>query len=144
MSEEFLQAHNEYRGQHGAPPLTLNPNLNHSAQAWAENLLSIRTLKHSNTTHGENLYYKYSSPPKKITGRVAVDNWYNEIKKYDFKKPGFSSGIGHFTQVVWKDSKELGVGVATDGTTTFVVGHYSPAGNINNPGYFEKNVLPVH
>ena len=51
------------------------------------------------------------------------------------------SFLGHFTQVVWKGSEELGVGLATDGKTTFVVGQYLPAGNISNPGYFEKNVL---
>lgn len=50
---------------------------------------------------------------------------------------------GHFTQVVWKDSTELGVGMATNGNTVFVVGQYRPAGNISNEGYFEKNVLPL-
>lgn len=51
--------------------------------------------------------------------------------------------IGHFTQVVWKETKELGVGLATDGTTTFVVGQYLPAGNVSNAGYFQRNVLPA-
>ncbi len=50
---------------------------------------------------------------------------------------------GHFTQVVWKDSTQLGVGLATDGRTVFVVGQYRPAGNMNMAGYFEKNVLPL-
>jgi len=48
---------------------------------------------------------------------------------------------GHFTQVVWKESSELGVGLATDGKTAFVVGQYRTAGNMTNPGYFEANVL---
>lgn len=47
---------------------------------------------------------------------------------------------GHFTQVVWKDSTELGVGMATTGNKVFVVGQYHPAGNINTKEYFEKNV----
>lgn len=68
FAAEFLEAHNEYRMLHGAPPLTLDPNLNCSAQAWADNLLEIRTLKHSDTNLGENLYYKYSCPPITITG----------------------------------------------------------------------------
>lgn len=51
--------------------------------------------------------------------------------------------IGHFTQVVWKDSTELGVGMATDGNKAFVVGQYRPAGNMNMAGYFEKNVLKL-
>lgn len=49
---------------------------------------------------------------------------------------------GHFTQVVWAESTELGVGLATDGNKVFVVGQYRPAGNMNMPGYFEKNVHP--
>lgn len=69
FAAEFLQAHNEYRSKHGAPPLSLDPNLNLSAQAWAQTLLSIKTLKHSNAKVGENLYYTYSSPPKKVPGK---------------------------------------------------------------------------
>ena len=49
---------------------------------------------------------------------------------------------GHFTQVVWAESTELGVGLATDGNKVFVVGQYRPAGNMNMPGYFNKNVHP--
>lgn len=45
---------------------------------------------------------------------------------------------GHFTQVVWEGSTELGVGLATDGYITFVVGQYLPAGNMQ--GQFEQNV----
>ncbi|XP_026104089.1 uncharacterized protein LOC113075622 isoform X1 [Carassius auratus] len=140
---EFLQSHNAYRRQHGAPPLTINKNLCRSAQAWAEHLLSIRSLEHSNKDYGENLYYAYSSATKKLTGREAVESWYSEIKDYNFSRPGFSSKTGHFTQVVWKDTDEVGVGLATDGKTTFVVGQYLPAGNVNTAGYFEKNVLPA-
>ncbi|XP_067294770.1 GLI pathogenesis-related 2 isoform X1 [Pseudorasbora parva] len=140
---EFLQAHNAYRKNHGAPPLTINKNLCRSSQDWAKHLLSIRTLKHSNGDHGENIYYAWSSANKKLTGREAVESWYSEIKDYNFSRPGFTSKTGHFTQVVWKDTKELGVGLATDGNTTFVVGQYLPAGNISNAGYFERNVLPA-
>lgn len=50
---------------------------------------------------------------------------------------------GHFTQVVWKGSTEVGVGLATDGHTVFVVGQYRPAGNINMNEYFKENVLPL-
>nr|XP_021327299.1 ancylostoma secreted protein isoform X1 [Danio rerio] len=139
---EFLQTHNAYRKHHGAPPLTININLSRSAQKWAEHLLSTRTLMHSNGDYGENVYYAYSSANKKLTGREAVESWYNEIKEYNFSRPGFTSKTGHFTQVVWKDSKELGVGLATDGSTSFVVGQYLPGGNITNAGYFERNVLP--
>ncbi|XP_066436116.1 uncharacterized protein [Eleutherodactylus coqui] len=143
FERDFVLAHNVYRKKHGAPPLQLNRDLCRSAQTWADHLLSIRTLKHSGSDHGENLYYKYSSSTRELPGQEPVDSWYDEIKNYDFGRPGFRSNTGHFTQVVWKDSKEVGVGVATDGNGLFfVVGQYNPAGNITNPGYFERNVLP--
>ncbi|KAG8447382.1 hypothetical protein GDO86_014740, partial [Hymenochirus boettgeri] len=144
FEQDFLSAHNTYRRKHGASPLQLNRDLCQSAQEWANHLLSIRTLKHSRGDTGENLYYKYSSSTKELPGYEPVDSWYDEIKNYDFGRPGFRSNTGHFTQVVWTDSKEVGVGVATDGAGLFfVVGQYSPAGNITNQGYFEKNVLPA-
>uniref|UniRef100_A0A673ITX4 SCP domain-containing protein n=1 Tax=Sinocyclocheilus rhinocerous TaxID=307959 RepID=A0A673ITX4_9TELE len=132
---EFLETHNAYRKQHGAPPLTINKNLCRSAQEWAEHLLSIRTLMHSN---GDRLRHNRS-----LGYDLAVESWYSEIKDYNFSRPGFTSKTGHFTQVVWKDTNEVGVGLATDGNTTFVVGQYLPAGNISNAGYFERNVLPA-
>ncbi|XP_060766785.1 Golgi-associated plant pathogenesis-related protein 1 isoform X2 [Neoarius graeffei] len=140
---KFHAKHNEYREKHGVPALTLSDDLCSSAQAWADHLLSTKCLQHSNTNNGENLYYFQSSVPKKLTGEEPVDSWYNEIKDYDFAAPGFQSNTGHFTQVVWKSTEEVGVGLATDGKTVFVVGQYKPAGNISNAGFFNDNVLPA-
>ncbi|KAG7476793.1 hypothetical protein MATL_G00086690 [Megalops atlanticus] len=141
---EFLERHNTYRADHGAPPLTLSRDLCRTAQEWADHIMSTQTLQHSDTENGENLYYAFSSSKRTLNGKEAVDSWYSEVKDYDFSKPGPSRGkpVGHFTQVVWKSSKEVGVGLATDGHTVFVVGQYSPAGNITNEDYYEKNVLP--
>lgn len=142
FQREFLDTHNAYRQKHNTPSLTLSGDLTASAQKWADYLISIKTLQHSDTNNGENLYFAWSSAPKTLTGKEAVDSWYSEIKDYNFSQPGFSSKTGHFTQVVWKESTEVGVGLATDGNNIFVVGQYSPAGNMNMEGYFEKNVLP--
>ena len=48
---------------------------------------------------------------------------------------------GHFTQVVWKNTKEVGFGVAStkDKSRCYVVANYYPAGNYQ--GQFPKNVL---
>uniref|UniRef100_A0A8D0ASP6 SCP domain-containing protein n=1 Tax=Sander lucioperca TaxID=283035 RepID=A0A8D0ASP6_SANLU len=142
FQQEFLETHNAYRLKHNTPKMTLSSELSASAQKWANHLLAIGALQHSDTQDGENVYNMWSSATLKLTGKEAVDSWYSEIKDYNWSRPGFSSNTGHFTQVVWKDSKELGVGMATDGHKVFVVGQYRPAGNMNMAGYFEKNVLP--
>lgn len=61
-----------------------------------------------NNEYGENIYYAFNFDP---SAEHCVKSWYDEIKNYNFSKPGFSSQTGHFTQVVWKDSIELGVGI---------------------------------
>ena len=70
---------------------------------------------------------------------------YDEVCKpgYNFASGGFSSGTGHFTQVVWKDSVKLGIG---QGKATqngmqciYVVGRYDIAGNMM--GEFQDKVL---
>lgn len=43
-----------------------------------------------------------------MDGKDAVDAWYDEIKQHKFGVEPKTTGTGHFTQVVWKDSKLLG------------------------------------
>lgn len=48
---------------------------------------------------------------------------------------------GHFTQVVWKESQKLGVGVARSSSgRVYVVAQYTPPGNYL--GQFQANVRP--
>lgn len=65
--------------------------------------------------------------------------WYDKVKDYDYNKPGFSYKTGHFTQVVWKNSKKFGFGFAKVNGYTVSVGLYSPHGNYE--GQFKENVL---
>jgi hypothetical protein len=67
-----------------------------------------------------------------------VDSWYGESTAYDFAAPGFSTKTGHFTQVVWRSSRELGCAKASCGGLDFWVCRYSPAGNV--AGAFPANV----
>ncbi|XP_062841610.1 GLI pathogenesis-related 2, like [Trichomycterus rosablanca] len=143
FSEEVLRSHNEYRKKHQAPPLKLSSKLCNDATRYAESLASTRILKHSVESSkgscGENLAWASYDQ----SGKDVSDRWYNEVNQYNFNQAGFSSSTGHFTAMVWKSSKKLGVGkaVASDGST-FVVARYFPAGNITNQGHFQANVLP--
>ena len=75
-----------------------------------------------------------------IHGKDIVDYWYKAMRLYDFQTPRFSVRINQFTQLVWKSSREIGVGVAISKSGAYhVVVNYSPPGNI--PGQYRSNVL---
>ncbi|XP_072452910.1 Golgi-associated plant pathogenesis-related protein 1 isoform X2 [Notamacropus eugenii] len=138
---DILKAHNEYRRRHGCPPLKLDSRLNREAQQYADALATTKILKHSSESSrgncGENLAWASYDQ----TGQDVADRWYSEMKNYDFKSPGFSPESGHFTAMIWKNTKKMGVGKASanDGSS-YVVARYFPAGNIVNPGFFEENI----
>jgi len=69
----------------------------------------------------------------------AVKGWYEEVKDYVKDKKatpntfGSYSGtakVGHFTQVVWATTTDIGCGVTKNGEQTYVVCNYGPAGNM--------------
>lgn len=143
FQNQCLKAHNEYRQAHGVPPLVLSKDLCKVSQTWADTLSKRKTLEHSkNTNYGENIYCLQSSNPDiTITGDKPVESWYDEIKVHKFGVEPTSLASGHFTQVIWKDSRELGVAFAKQNGRIVVVANYFPAGNV--VGYFSRNVPPV-
>ncbi|XP_062552937.1 uncharacterized protein LOC134218091 [Armigeres subalbatus] len=141
---ECLKAHNEYRTKHGVLPLKLNKRLCRYAEEWAKVIAARGVLVHrSNSQYGENIFCSWSSPNATvvITGREPVENWYSEESTHVYGKEPATLKTGHFTQVVWKDSRELGIAVARNRSgQVFVVANYDPPGNYI--GSFAKNVPP--
>ncbi|XP_059617497.1 uncharacterized protein LOC132262290 [Phlebotomus argentipes] len=136
---ECLNAHNDRRAAHGSSPLTLNGDLCRYAQEWANHLAAKGQMFHrTNSPYGENIYFSYGMT---VTGKTAVDSWYSEIKSHVFHREPASLAAGHFTQVVWTGSRQLGVGVATVSGKTFVVANYDPPGNFI--GKFAQSVPPL-
>ncbi|XP_018335434.1 uncharacterized protein LOC108744254 isoform X2 [Agrilus planipennis] len=144
FEEDFLKAHNDYRARHGVPPLKLDRKISKYAEEWAKMLAVKNVLEHrKNNPYGENIYMMYSSDPNfKITGNSPVDAWYDEIKYHTFGREPNSLKSGHFTQVVWKSSELVGVGVAKSKQgSIYVVANYSPPGNF--VGSYAQNVPPL-
>lgn len=100
---------------------------------------------HSGGPFGENLYMSWGgSQDRNVIMAAAITMWYNEIQYYDWNNPGFSSQTGHFTQVVWRSTNEIGIGIAvvpdpSYGIRSVVCISYRPPGNYL--GQFEQNVL---
>ena len=154
FQRDGLKRHNYYRKYHQSVPMELTQKLNDYAQKYAETLAAKDQMQHSSSADrdklygewtGENLYYFWTSAKNvTINGAAAVDSWYDEIKDYDFVKGKSKNGgvVGHFTQLVWKGTTQLGMGVARSSkNSVYVVGNYHFGGNYNNE--YLKNVLPA-
>lgn len=142
LRNNMLSRHNTYRKKHQVGNLVRNSEVEKIAQAYSEKLAASGQFQHSGNSFngnplGENLYKNYGSS---VDGTSPVDMWYDEVKLYDFNNQGFSMNTGHFTQVVWKGSKNLGCGFAC-GSGCVVTCNYYPAGNYL--GQFESNVFPA-
>uniref|UniRef100_T1JLR7 Cysteine-rich venom protein n=1 Tax=Strigamia maritima TaxID=126957 RepID=T1JLR7_STRMM len=138
-----LETHNSYRAKHGAQPLILSKELCQYAREWAQKLAKENKFEHRrNSKYGENIYMKWSSDPNHdINGNEPVDDWYAEIKDHVFGREPSSLKSGHFTQVVWEKSRELGVGKSKSKSgKIIVVANYDPPGNMM--GDFSQNVHP--
>jgi uncharacterized protein YkwD len=139
-AQTFITEHNRYREKHCAKPLTWSPQLAADAQKWADTLKAKGCMfGHSGSKHGENLAAGTSGamPPEEV-----VRMWYDEVKIYDFKKPtGFSMETGHFTQVVWTDTTQVGCGMSQCKGMDIWVCQYEKPGNWE--GQYRQKVLPT-
>lgn len=145
-----LLLHNTFRHKHQVPPLIWNNELGNRAKKMAIEMATKGTLDvalvKSVTKYGENVA-RISDPTS--TSSASCDNayeeavklWYNQVKRYSFAAPSLDSDTDTFTQVVWKDVSELGMGCKKSPTKNevYVVALYNPPGNI--PSNLRSNVL---
>lgn len=162
---DVLAAHNAVRSRGGMPHLAWSDKLESLATGRAEKLvaddcnfehspLRDRWLEAGFQYVGENLYKVINMRP---TGVDVVDAWYAEIFDYTYGNVGSSCttarceqrvsppcAVGHFTQVMWQESAELGCARAacpsTARETFIVVCHYGEGGNVVGHMPFSRRV----
>ncbi|KAF3317316.1 hypothetical protein TWF173_010969 [Orbilia oligospora] len=138
LRSEMLKYHNAWRAHHGAPALKWNTTLAMAALKSARKCVFAHT---KNNEYGENIAAgTYTNPS------YYASLWYNEVSKYNFDRPGFSSETGHFTAVVWKNTKQIGCAYVKNcagGLPNMLFCEYSPAGNVLPAYNFRTNVLPA-
>ena len=135
---KMLRKHNEMRIKHNVQKLKSNEKLNKLAKIYAEKIINnkenIEPLLYNEDVLGENIFISKTG----LSSQEIFEAWYNEHKNYDFNKNKFQKGTGHFTQIVWKETKEVGFGKIEFGDLLCLVALYYPAGN--KFGEFTKNV----
>jgi uncharacterized protein YkwD len=141
LSEEdislALKVHNDARSEVGVPNLTWSNSLSEDALEWAKNMAEKDEMYHSSNDsrpgQGENLYYRV--PITINPGKAASTAWHNEINDYTYAEISSplnaSVMIGHYTQMIWSSTTEVGMATArsTSGKE-YVVARYSPPGNM--------------
>ncbi|KAK6528255.1 hypothetical protein TWF281_009502 [Arthrobotrys megalospora] len=124
---------NRYRDWYNASALAWNDTLEKAAEDAIEDCI----FEHSGQPYGENLAAGYPN----VT--AAITAWKDEVDKYDYGDPGFSMETGHFTQLVWTNTTQLGCarkecGGEGEAPGWFIACEYSPHGNVL--GQFQDNV----
>ena len=131
----ILGIHNLERAAVGVPPLTWSDSLAASAQTWAEHMATINQMVHSDDfSYGENIagWSHGNSPPgSPDTLTKMVESWAVEKKNWQggVLTDENAASAGHYTQMVWKDTKQVGCGVAAASVNDYLVCQYSPTGN---------------
>ena len=139
FQQEILNAHNKYRQQVNISPLTWSNQLANDAQIWADQLARLggTRLQHDSNTNGqgENLWLGTSN---RFSYTQMVDGWGQEIQYLNstqfnlntVSSTGNWSDVGHYTQIVWKQTKQVGCAISTAGGNDILVCRYTPQGNI--------------
>jgi pathogenesis-related protein 1 len=134
--QTLIRLHNKARADVGVGPFVWSAKLAAYAQKWADHLAAIGCrMEHRPSSgawrriYGENLfmgtagYYGVGD---------AVDSWVSEKK--DYRGGALTSsnwhGAGHYTQIVWRGSKELGCAKTVCKGMVIVVCNYDPPGNV--------------
>ena len=124
-----MNVHNEAREEVGVDAVVWSSRLANDAEEYAQKLAKSGRFEHSKTEDGENLYWYSSTHHSPMTEASA--SWYEELQLYRYRKCCGRDGTGHYTQMVWENTTEIGMGVAVSKSgETYVVARYNPAGNV--------------
>lgn len=138
FNARLLAAHNVERAAAGVPPLQWNDQLAANARAWADQLAATGRFEHSpddphSPPEGENLW---AGTPRAFSPEAMVGLWAAERKDYragvfpNNSRSGNVENVGHYTQLIWRSSGEVGCATAVGKHEEFLVCRYSDPGNV--------------
>jgi hypothetical protein len=153
LAQAFIGAHNTYRNNVNPPatnmmPIQWSDDLATSAGQWAAKCVWAHSQK---PNVGENLYASSVRTPNVsiYDPSEPVNSWGNEKTNFDYNTNTCAQGqvCGHYTQVVWANSNNVGCavqdcpsisGIGWPNGGTIAVCQYSPPGNVSINGQMQK------
>lgn len=138
FNQRLLATHNAERAAMGIPPLQWNDRLAADARGWADELAKTGKFEHSPDTpgeepQGENLW---AGTPRAFSPEAMVRLWVSEKRDYRpgvfpyNSRSGDVENVGHYTQLIWRSSRQVGCASAVGAREEFLVCRYSEAGNV--------------
>ncbi|MBA2587732.1 MAG: SCP-like extracellular [Alphaproteobacteria bacterium] len=136
FEERVLATHNQERLALGLAPLNWNPALSQSAQAWADYLAASGRFEHAPENHqapeGENIWAGtrgFYAPEARVDAWVREKRFFRTGVFPDNSTTGRVEDVGHYTQVIWRATAEVGCAQASGAREDILVCRYSEAGN---------------
>ena len=127
----------EARDEVGVPRLEWSHELARDAQQWAQHLARLRRMEHAprdqRNGQGENLWMGYAGHYGAETMIGAFVDERQHFRNGNFpnvSRTGQWRDVGHYTQVIWRETQQVGCAVARGPTNDFLVCRYWPAGNV--------------
>jgi hypothetical protein len=130
-----LATHNEERARLGIGPLSWSPALAANAARWAAHLSTLTVLEHDGSLdlEGENLW---RGSKDAYTPEDMVMLWIDERAAFqngvfpDVSKSGQWEDVGHYTQVIWRSTAQVGCALTVaGGEDEVLVCRYMEGGN---------------
>jgi uncharacterized protein YkwD len=137
FSQRVLASHNQERVRLGLRPLTWSPVLAVHALTWAAEMARSGRFVHSTNDsrpgEGESMFRHITKAytPEQMVGTFLAErpNFKPGIFP-DIARDGNWMRAGHYSQVIWPTTTELGCAVAVGGGLDYFVCRYSPPGNV--------------
>ena len=137
LQRAMLDVHNAARRSYGVAPLKWNAALADSARGWAAQLAARRQFAHDpqkgiDPSQGENLYRGTRGA---FSYAAIAQLWVDERRDFrpgrfpDVVASGAWQRVGHYTQIIWPATREVGCALSSDAENDFLVCRYAPAGN---------------
>jgi len=135
FEERLLEAHNAERERLGIARLRWSDRLARQAQQWASYQARHQLFDHAQERYGagENLWM---GPEGRFAPEDMIQSFIDERRYFQPGRfPDVSStrswyDVGHYTQLIWPGTQELGCAVASSAGNEYLVCRYYPAGNV--------------
>jgi hypothetical protein len=139
LQARLLAAHNRERAAIGIPPLEWDRQLAANAKVWADALAETGTFEHSPAdasdpdVEGENLWAGTRgawSPEEMIGLWIAEKRDYRPGIFPAVSRSGELEKVGHYTQVIWRNTRRVGCALAQGRKEDVLVCRYAEGGNV--------------